>query len=140
MKHRVIVGAVIRSKKGEYLLCKMPKDRGVFPGQWALPGGGIDEGERMDRALIREVWEETGLKVIDSEPIYFFDDEREKLYKDGTREKQYLIYLNFLCMVENGEVRLNDEFEEYAWVKETRLDEYDLNEATKHTFKKMGLL
>ncbi len=140
MKHRVIVGAVIRSKKGEYLLCKMPKDRGVFPGQWALPGGGIDEGERMDRALIREVWEETGLKVIDSEPIYFFDDEREKLYKDGTREKQYLIYLNFLCMVENGEVRLNDEFEEYAWVKETRLDEYDLNEATKRTFKKTGLL
>ena len=39
MRQRVIVCPVIQND-GEYLLCKMASDRGVFPGQWALPGGG----------------------------------------------------------------------------------------------------
>ena len=140
MKHRVIVGAIIKNKQREILLCKMPKDRGVFPGQWAIPGGGIDEGEKMDEALHREIWEEVGLKLTDIEPLSFFDDEREKFLPGDKREKQYLIYLNFLCKVEDDKVTINDEFEEYAWVKPTLLNEYDLNEATKHTFRKMGLL
>ena len=53
MKARVIVVSVIRNKKGEILLCKMPENRGVYPGQWALPGGGIEEGEKMEEALHR---------------------------------------------------------------------------------------
>lgn len=30
---------------------------------WVLPGGGIDLGESPEEAVIREVWEETGLRV-----------------------------------------------------------------------------
>lgn len=30
---------------------------------WVLPGGGIDEGEEPGEAAVREVWEETGLRV-----------------------------------------------------------------------------
>ncbi len=31
---------------------------------WVLPGGGIEENETAEEAVIREVWEETGLKVL----------------------------------------------------------------------------
>ena len=40
MRQRTIVCPLIQHE-GHYLLCKMADDRGVFPGQWALSGGGV---------------------------------------------------------------------------------------------------
>ncbi len=130
---------VIQNKKGEYLICKMPKNRGVYPGQWGLVGGGIDEGERMDEAVHREVKEEVGLTVTDLEPLYFRDTVATKHYSDRTKEELYMIYLYFACKV-RGSVKLGDEFDDYAWVKPNELCRYDLNEATRETFKKLELL
>jgi 8-oxo-dGTP diphosphatase len=39
--------------------------RGHEPGMglWSIPGGRIEPGESDEQALVREVWEETGLEV-----------------------------------------------------------------------------
>jgi ADP-ribose pyrophosphatase YjhB (NUDIX family) len=34
-----------------------------FPGLWTLPGGGVEQGEHPDDAVVREFAEETGLRV-----------------------------------------------------------------------------
>lgn len=47
MRQRVIVCPLIQNQ-GAYLLCRMPLDRGAFPGQWALSGGGLEPDERVE--------------------------------------------------------------------------------------------
>jgi len=136
MKTRVNAVAVIQDERGKYLLAKMPENRGVFPGQWAIVGGGIEEGERIEVALAREIGEEVGLELLETTRWYFADEVREKLYPGGRREKLHLIYLYFKCLC-RGEVKLNQEFEEFAWVELEDVNNYDLNEATRVTFEKL---
>lgn len=141
MRQRTIVCPLIQND-GCYLLCKMADNRGVFPGQWALSGGGVEPGERIEEALRREVREELGEQLILSEitPWTFRDDIRVKTYADGRQEEVYMIYLIFDCVSTNRDIRLNDEFQDYAWVKPEELALYDLNVATRHTLTLKGLL
>ncbi|MCS2162573.1 nucleoside triphosphatase NudI [Scandinavium sp. H11S7] len=141
MRQRTIVCPIIQNN-GEYLLCKMADDRGVFPGQWALSGGGMEPGETMEQALLREIGEELGekLRIEKIIPWHFRDDTRIKTYADGSKEQIYMIYLMFDCISANREVTFNEEFQEIAWVSPDRLGEYDLNVATRQTFIDKGLL
>ncbi len=139
---RIIVCPVIRNKEDEYLICKMPDNRGCYPGQWAIPGGGIEDNEKIIDAIKREIVEELGDKLIISEiiPLMFKDTFRTKIYADGSKKKVYMICLLFDCLAENTIVKLNDEFVSYAWVKKDDLKNYDLNEATKDTFIYKGFI
>jgi 8-oxo-dGTP diphosphatase len=47
-----------------------------YRGQWALPGGFIDEGETLEHAARRELDEETGIKVRQLVQLGAFDDPR----------------------------------------------------------------
>jgi ADP-ribose pyrophosphatase YjhB (NUDIX family) len=48
---------------GRILLCRISEEISGAAGKWTLPGGGINFGEHPRDAAIREVLEETGLKV-----------------------------------------------------------------------------
>jgi 8-oxo-dGTP diphosphatase len=55
------VGAVVHDTDGRLLLVQRGHDPGR--GLWSLPGGRVQAGEEPDRAVEREVLEETGLAV-----------------------------------------------------------------------------
>ncbi|MGV7091298.1 nucleoside triphosphatase NudI [Siccibacter turicensis] len=141
MRQRIIVCPIIENE-GDVLLCRMASDRGVFPGQWALSGGGTEPGETLEEALRREIREELGdkLELVSITPWTFRDDVRIKTYADGTKEEIYMIYLIFDCVSANRDVVFNDEFQEIAWVSRDRLKDYDLNDATRFTFTQKGFL
>ncbi|MGE5290595.1 MAG: NUDIX hydrolase [Micromonosporaceae bacterium] len=56
------VGAVIHDAEGKLLLIR----RGHPPGEglWSLPGGRVEPGETDHAAVIREISEETGLRIV----------------------------------------------------------------------------
>ena len=137
---RVIVVGVIQNAQGDYLVCKMPANRGVFPGQWGLPGGGIEEGETAEAALRRELREEVGLEVAHVLPLFFTEGRYRKIFPDGSQQEMYMIFLLYSCRATTGAVRLNPEFEDYRWVKASALRDYALNVETVKTFQRLGLL
>eukprot|EP00985_Skeletonema_marinoi_P002127 scaffold863_cov210-Skeletonema_marinoi.AAC.2 len=57
--HQVGVGAVVINAKNE-ILCVREKRNNYRP--WKVPGGLAELGEDLDTAVIREVYEETGIK------------------------------------------------------------------------------
>jgi 8-oxo-dGTP diphosphatase len=56
------VAAIIELSPNKILLVK--RDTVPFRGYWALPGGRVEPGETVEKAVEREVKEETGLDAI----------------------------------------------------------------------------
>lgn len=96
--------------RGNKILIVRRSTADYLGGQYELPGGGVDEGETLTEAAIREVKEETGLAV--SKVVSVFDG-----FDYSTDRKPRVRQINFLVQVEDGEVILNpDEHDEFLWV------------------------
>lgn len=72
-------------KDNSYLmLYRNKRENDMNHGKWLGIGGHIEEGESSDMALVREVYEETGLKLNSYKKrgiVYFYNDEyKEKMY------------------------------------------------------------
>lgn len=94
-KREKVVNAIL-TNNGEVLLIK----RGHFPfrNTWALPGGHIEENETEEKAVIREVIEETGLNF---EPKYFGS------YEDNFEELGFFAYTSVFSGAHEGVVSLD---------------------------------
>jgi 8-oxo-dGTP pyrophosphatase MutT (NUDIX family) len=57
-----------------FLLCRRPAKMRRHAGQWALPGGRLDEGEEPLDAALREVEEELGLALGPDDVVGWLDD------------------------------------------------------------------
>jgi 8-oxo-dGTP diphosphatase len=65
---------------GRMVLCRISDEVPNAVGQWTLPGGGIDFGESPRAAVVREVMEETGLRV---EPEDVMEVDSIRIEADG---------------------------------------------------------
>ncbi|HJQ36257.1 MAG TPA: nucleoside triphosphatase NudI [Thermoanaerobaculia bacterium] len=137
---RLIVVPVATDAEGRILLCRMAPDRGVFPGQWALPGGGVEPGERIEEALRREVREELGVEIATCAPLLFKDDVLEKTFADGSKRPLHMVFLVYRCTLAEGAIVLNDEFTEYRWVAPSELATLELNPLTRDTLSRVSVL
>ena len=90
-----VVG-IIRNEKSEILFVQ--EAGGTM---WGFPAGAIEVGETPAQAVIREVYEETGLNVVPKNLLGVFGGEQFRwTYPDGNQVE----YINFVfeCTVEGG--------------------------------------
>jgi len=126
---QVAAGAVV-IEDGRVLLVKRKnppsKDR------WAIPGGRVFPGERLDEAVKREIREEAGIEIDVGEIVHVFDViERNK---QGLLSVHYVI-IDFEAKHRGGELRAGDDALEVRWVDPEEFDALDVNESTRSLLK-----
>jgi ADP-ribose pyrophosphatase YjhB (NUDIX family) len=91
-------GAVVRD--GRILLVQERSD-----GCWTMPGGWADVGDLPSDMVVREVWEESGFRVVPRKVIGVYDANRS-----GRPLELYHAYkVLFLCDITGGQARPSNE-------------------------------
>lgn len=136
MKSRIIVASLIKDGN-KILLGQKPKGKGPYPDTWHIPGGGIDIGNENCRdAMIREIKEETGLKVKSLQEVAWDTDIEPDKHGEPTR----YIFLQFTAELAGGKLAPGDDMERFEWVDINDLPKYNLNKPTKTLFGKLGYM
>jgi 8-oxo-dGTP diphosphatase len=104
----VDVAIVTREARPRVLLIRRKKD--PFAGSWALPGGFVDENERLSDAAQRELVEETGVTVADLEQLYTAGD-------PGRDPRGWTVSVAYLAQVDPAALKpvAADDAEEVGW-------------------------
>lgn len=79
---------------------------------WNFPGGHLEFGESWEECAIREVFEETGMKVIN---VHFFAATND-IFK---KEDKHYITIYMVCEYKSGEVEVKEpeKCETWSWFK-----------------------
>ncbi len=122
---RIAVRAIIKNER-KVLVIKRVKNNKTY---WVFPGGGVDEGEGNQEALIRECKEELGVEVEVSELLKEYVFEHPEF---GGQQEFY-----YFCKIIGGQVGTGDgpEYQENStydgtyepqWLKLSKIADFDL--------------
>ncbi|MEN3047193.1 MAG: NUDIX domain-containing protein [Candidatus Caldarchaeales archaeon] len=96
-------------------------------GHWDFPKGGIEEGETEVEAVVREVYEETGIREM--QLIDGFRQTIQYSYRSQQGEVRKSVVF-YLAKTATFDVRLSHEHKGYAWLKyEDAIDQLTYNTA-----------
>jgi 8-oxo-dGTP diphosphatase len=119
------VGGVCHNSDGRLLLVQRANEPGR--GRWSLPGGRVEPGEDDPTALVREMQEETGLRVRPGPLV-------------GRVERGPYEIFDYRCEVLGGELRAGDDALDARWCAITDLDELPLADGLTATLTSWAVL
>lgn len=141
--YRPNVAALLVNDKGRLLVC----ERLAIPGAWQFPQGGVDDGETVEEALLREIEEEVGLKpghyqVEGLKGGYRYDYPRKVIRAKPTHKAGFAgqEQTYFLCRLIDGapDVDLTGEPREFSrarWIDPADFDLEWLPDFKKATYR-----
>ena len=114
-KFQVFAVAVIFDNDKRVLLVKTTYNR-FHP--WGLPGGSLEYGETAEEALLREMYEETNLRIEIKRFLFI------KTWKPDR------VGLYYLCKVVDGEFQPSDEVSELGYFSQDALPDVRLDDTS----------
>ena len=120
-----IVEAIVTNEKGQILLLKRSENNTFFCGQWQLPGGKVEFGEKVRDGIKREIMEETGCKCKDLKIIKVYSFEKAF---NGFKGSLFLMVFN--CKLD-GKLKLSADHTESKFFDLNKIDKSALTPISK---------
>jgi 8-oxo-dGTP diphosphatase len=112
---KIVAKAVLFDEQSRVLLLKRSDTDELRPGEQDFPGGGVEDGEDVTDAVIREIKEETGL-VVESTQLHLFYAHTELRPAPTEQPAKNVVRLVFWGKVLEPVVNLSYEHSAYDWV------------------------
>ena len=102
--------------------------------KWTLPGGTMEIDESLVDCVIREIKEETGLKVSITDVIGTYTDPDIRIeYSDGEVRREFTIV--YYGKAEEQNVIIDNESSAYEWIPINKVEEYPMAESQMRRIK-----
>ncbi|HLS77202.1 MAG TPA: NUDIX domain-containing protein [Nocardia sp.] len=122
-----VVGIAVFREGRLLVIRRVPDD--YLGGMYELPGGGVESGETLVECVVRELFEETGLRVHHIDRFLGAIDY-------ATRSKPRVRKFSFLVVADSGEISLSPgEHDAFAWIDIDTLDSLPMTPDTREALR-----
>lgn len=129
-KYKIIVKGIVQHENRFLIVEKWYDDRIVDPYQWEFVDGKMDFGEVPEQATLRTVQETTGLTTSIGSLLYTWG---------FTAGEVCTVGIAYLCVTEQEEVIISEDYRDYKWVTREELGDYITNKAMLDDLDRAGL-
>ena len=113
-KFGIAIKCLLKNEYNKYLILKKTQEEAKNDGSenlYDIPGGRMEYGEDIIDTLVREVFEETGIKLKLNQ-IEKILNAKSIIRKDGLN----LVVITYIANVKNCSVKISSEHSEFYWI------------------------
>ena len=114
-KYRILIIGVIQYEDKYLAVHKWYDDRVSEPFQWEFIDGVIEFGEDPDKAVLRSIYEQTGLSATIDRILYTWTFMTGEVFNIG---------ISYLCRVTFNDVILSEDLVDSRWISKEEMEGY----------------
>lgn len=114
-KYNIMVKGIVKYDDRYLVVRRWYDDRVAEPYQWEFVDGNIEFGEAPDRAVLRNIAEQTGVSVTIDRILYTWSFMTGDVFNVG---------ISYLCIATLDNVFLSEDLIDYRWITRDEFDSY----------------
>ena len=114
-KYRILVKGIVKCEDKYLIVRRWYDDRVSEPFQWDFNDGYIEFKEAPDKAVLRHVYEQTGISVTIDRLLYTWSFMTGDVFNIG---------ISYLCLATLDTILLSEELVDYRWIKREEFGTY----------------